>query len=71
MKKIKLPLARRINSELGRHQIITVKIVDGKIEPVFKSSGAITSISDADGYIEIPVFVDLMEKGEIAEAILF
>jgi molybdopterin molybdotransferase len=30
----------------------------------FKESGAITSMSEADGYIEIPANVDLVEKGE-------
>jgi len=36
----------------GRHQIYTVRIVDGQAMPAFKASGDITSMSQADGYIE-------------------
>ncbi len=39
---------------LSRLQILTVAVVGGKAHPVFKTSGAITSMSEADGYIEIP-----------------
>ncbi len=39
--------------------------------PVFKESGAITSMSLADGYIEIPENVDLVEKDEEVNVILF
>ena len=70
-RKITLPLAKRITSELGRHQFLTVKIDNNKVFPVFKTSSAITSMSEADGYIEIPVLVDLMEKEEPVEVTLF
>ncbi|HPZ08897.1 MAG TPA: molybdopterin molybdotransferase MoeA [Candidatus Eremiobacteraeota bacterium] len=71
LNKVTLPLSKRIVSTLGRHQFLTVKIISGEVEPAFKSSGAITSLSSADGYIEIPALVDLIEKGEIVEVILF
>jgi molybdopterin molybdotransferase len=41
------------------------------VHPVFKESGAITSMADAEGYIEIPANVDLVEKGEVVEVLLF
>jgi molybdenum cofactor synthesis domain-containing protein len=71
IRKMKLPLSKRVVSTMGRHQFLTVKIVSGEAEPAFKTSGAITSMSEADGYIEIPALVDLLEKGEMVEVILF
>ena len=57
-------LSTRIVSETGRHQFYTVRLDEGLAYPAFKESGAITSMSEADGYIEIPANVDLIEKGE-------
>jgi molybdenum cofactor synthesis domain-containing protein len=64
---VSLPLAQRIVSTTGRHQFFTVRIVDGQAVPAFKASGDITSMSRADGYIEIPSQQDIVEKGEIVE----
>ncbi len=61
---IELPMARRYTSTTGRHQYLPVRIEGGEVAPVFKESGAITSMADAEGYIEIPANVDLVEKGE-------
>jgi len=61
---IELPMARRFTSTIGRHQFLPVRIEDGLVVPAFKESGAITSMADAEGYIEIPANVDLVEKGE-------
>jgi molybdopterin molybdotransferase len=66
-----LPVGQRIVSTTGRHQFYTVKIVDGQAMPAFKASGDITSMSQADGYIEIPAQTDIVEKGEIVEVKLF
>jgi molybdenum cofactor synthesis domain-containing protein len=66
-----VPLARRVLSTTGRHQFYTVKIVDGTAIPAFKASGDITSMSQADGYIEIPAQTDLVEAGEMVEVKLF
>ncbi len=68
---VALPLGQRIVSTTGRHQFYTVKIVDGQAMPAFKASGDITSMSQADGYIEIPAQTDIVEKGEIVEVRLF
>jgi len=62
-----LPLAQRIVSTTGRHQFYTVRIVDGEAVPAFKASGDITSMSLADGFIEIPAQTDIVEKGELVE----
>jgi molybdenum cofactor synthesis domain-containing protein len=61
---IALPMARRYTSTTGRHQYLPVRIEAGEVVPVFKESGAITSMADAEGFIEIPANVDLVEKGE-------
>lgn len=61
---IELPMSRRYTSTIGRHQYLPVRVENGEVVPVFKESGAITSMADAEGYIEIPANVDLVEKGE-------
>ena len=66
-----VPLARRIVSTTGRHQFYTVRIVDSTAVPAFKASGDITSMSHADGYIEIPAQTDIVEAGEVVEVKLF
>jgi molybdopterin molybdotransferase len=68
---VTLPVGQRIVSTTGRHQFYTVKIVDGQAMPAFKASGDITSMSQADGYIEIPAQTDIVEKGEMVEIKLF
>ncbi len=68
---VSLPVGQRIVSTTGRHQFYTVKIVDGQAMPAFKASGDITSMSQADGYIEIPAQTDIVEKGQIVDVKLF
>ena len=68
---LRLPLARRIISTTGRHQFYTVRIADGAAQPAFKGSGDITSMAHADGYIEIPAHVDIVEAGEVVDVKLF
>ena len=68
---VTLPLGQRIVSTTGRHQFYTVRIVDGQAMPAFKASGDITSMSQADGYIEIPAQTDIVEKGETVDVKLF
>ena len=68
---MRVPLSRRIVSTTGRRQFYTVRIVDGAAVPAFKASGDITSMSQADGYIEIGEQIDIVEAGEIVEIRLF
>jgi molybdenum cofactor synthesis domain-containing protein len=68
---VRLPLARRVVSTTGRHQFYTVRVVDGAAVPAFKASGDITSMSLADGYIEIPAQTDIVEAGELVDVKLF
>ncbi|MBI4284183.1 MAG: molybdenum cofactor biosynthesis protein [Chloroflexi bacterium] len=64
-------LARRVPGSVGRRQFLTVKVEDGEAVPVFKESGAITTVAEADGYIEIAENIDLLEKGEPVTVTLF
>jgi molybdopterin biosynthesis enzyme len=48
-----------------------VRIVNGRAEPAFKASGDITSMADADGYIEIPAETDTVEAGTVVTVKLF
>ena len=60
-----------IVSAAGRHQFYTVRVQDGRAVPVFKASGDITSMSRADGYIEIPAGTDTVPEGTPVEVTLF
>ena len=68
---VRVPLARRIVSTTGRHQFYTVRLEDGSAVPAFKASGDITSMAHADGYLEIPAHVDIVEAGELVDVKLF
>jgi molybdopterin molybdotransferase len=71
IRTVSAPIGHRIVSTTGRHQFYTVRLVDGVAQPAFKASGDITSMSLADGYIEIPAQTDIVEKGEVVEVKLF
>lgn len=68
---LRLPLGRRIASPVGRHQFYTVRLVDDVAMPAFKGSGDITSLSRADGYIEIPADQDIVDEGALVDVTLF
>ena len=70
-RSVSVPAAQRIVSTTGRHQFYTVRVVGGEAVAAFKASGDITSMSQADGYIEIPAQTDIVEKGEQVEVKLF
>jgi molybdopterin molybdotransferase len=70
-RSVQARLARRVVSTTGRHQFYTVRLEGGVAHPAFKASGDITSMSQADGYIEIPAQTDIVEEGEFVEVKLF
>jgi molybdenum cofactor synthesis domain-containing protein len=67
----RVALARTIVSASDRHQFITVRLDGSRAWPVFKGSGEISSMSDADGYLEIPAGVERIEEGADVEVTLF
>ncbi len=68
--KVKGRILRKIVSE-GRRQLYPVFVVRDMIFPVDKGSGAITSLSEANGYIEIPEGEEVVDKGSEREVRLF
>ena len=71
LKTVKGIMTRRIHSQVGRMQYQLVKVEGDKVHPIFKDSGAIFSLSTADGYVKIPKLVELLDEGEEVEVYLF
>jgi molybdenum cofactor synthesis domain-containing protein len=71
IRSLTVPLGARVSSVPDRHQFYSVRIENGVAMPAFKASGDITSMSRADGYIEIPMGVGAVDKGEVVEVKLF
>ena len=70
-KVIRGVMTRRIHSPVGRMQYQLVKVNGSKIQPIFKDSGAIFSLSSADGYVKVEKSVELLDEGEEVEVYLF
>src|SRR5262249_39678638 len=70
-RRVQGTLGRRIVSQAGRHQFYTVKLHDSVVMPAFKGSGEITSLSQADGYIEIAADQSVVEEGTAVTVTLF
>jgi molybdenum cofactor synthesis domain-containing protein len=66
-----VPLARAVRNASGRHTFFTVRVERGEAIPVFKGSGDITSLADADGYIDIPADVAVLEAGANVRVTLY
>lgn len=49
----KYPLGTDVPSNHGREEVVSVKIKDGKIYPVYGKSGLVSLLSESDGYIII------------------
>jgi molybdenum cofactor synthesis domain-containing protein len=71
VRTLSLPLSTRVVSAPGRHQFYSVRVENGVAVPAFKASGDITSMSQADGYIEIPAEIESVEAGSLVEVTLF
>ncbi|MEE1129111.1 MAG: gephyrin-like molybdotransferase Glp [Methanobrevibacter sp.] len=71
LKTVKGKMTRRIHSPVGRMQYQLVKVNGEDVQPIFKDSGAIFSLSSADGYVKVPKSVELLDEGEKVEVYLF
>ena len=71
IKTLTVPLGQRVTSTAGRLQFYTVRLENGTAMPAFKTSGDITSMSKADGYIEIAADVESVAQGEMVQVTLF
>ncbi|HWG91148.1 MAG TPA: gephyrin-like molybdotransferase Glp [Candidatus Thermoplasmatota archaeon] len=68
---VRAVLGERVLHQKGRFQFLPVRLEAGKAYDTFKGSGALTSLSEADGYIGIPEDVELLEAGTEVEVTLF
>ena len=55
----------------GRQQLLPVGLIRGRVYPADKGSGAITSLSGADGFVEIPSSTEFIEAGTPVNVTLF
>ena len=64
----------RVSSELGRKEFVLVSLVDGDegtvAFPIGKGSGAVTSFSQADGFLEIDALATVLEADSVARVTL-
>jgi molybdopterin molybdotransferase/putative molybdopterin biosynthesis protein len=64
----------RVSSELGREEFVLVSLIDGDGGPVAfpigKGSGAVTSFSQADGFVEIDALASVLEADSVARVTL-
>jgi molybdopterin molybdotransferase/putative molybdopterin biosynthesis protein len=64
----------RVPSELGREEFVLVSLIDGDEGPVAfpigKGSGAVTSFSQADGFLEIDALASVLEADSVARVTL-
>ena len=67
---IEAKLGKTLTSKKESHQIVTVRIDNGTAIPVFKLSSVITSMSKADGYVELPHGVTEIQEGEKVQVTL-
>jgi molybdopterin molybdotransferase len=56
-------LASDVVSARGRHQFLPVRVEGTAAIPTFKGSGEITSLSNAEGYVEIAEEVERVAAG--------
>lgn len=72
---VRAKLVARVLSARGRRELVPVRLArqggEVRARPILKGSGAITSLSTADGYIEVPLERELVDEGEIVGVKLF
>lgn len=56
-------LTRAVRSPVDRLQFHPVRLEGAQAHPMFKGSGEVTSLSDADGWIDVPVGVSELPAG--------
>lgn len=64
-------LTRSLRSPLDRLQFYPVRLDGHEAVPVFKGSGDVTSLSDADGYVEVPIGIATVARGSRVTVILY
>lgn len=70
-KVVKARMSEKFISKSDRDLLMPVKLENGMAKVSFKTSSAITSMSDAYGFIEVPVNKQVIEKDEYIDVNLF
>jgi molybdenum cofactor synthesis domain-containing protein len=74
-KIVQATLSTKILSAKGRREFVPVQLVrESKgldARPILKGSGAISALSAADGYVEVPLEVEIVNEGEFVKVVLF
>ena len=64
----------RIPSEMGRKEFVLISLIEGEqgpvVFPITKGSGAVTSFSQADGFIEIDALASSLDAGTMSKVTL-
>ncbi len=68
---IRAALGKAVDSPRDRYQYMPVRLENGRAFPTFKGSGEITSLSQADGYFEIPTHVAHLDAGTLVDVKLY
>jgi len=69
--KVEKSLSRKIASTIGRYEFLPVSLEDEFAVPVMKGSSSITTMAEADGYIEIEENTEVLNKGDPVEVNMF
>jgi putative molybdopterin biosynthesis protein len=74
-KRVRAKTSLRLFSARGRHEYLTLHLVrsqtgDLSAYPILTGSGAITTLAEADGYVEIPENREMIPEGTELEVIL-
>jgi len=66
-KTIKAKLSKKIVSTVGRYEFLAVKLDKDTAIPIQKGSSAITTLAEADGFIEIDENTEVLEKDSLVD----
>ena len=64
-------LSEQIRSSLGKVQLVTVALDGDLARPVFKFSSAVSSMSNADGWVQIAAETEIVEANTVVDVQLF
>ncbi len=67
-------MGRKVASTVGRYEFLAVKLDGGppwRATPVMRGSSAITTLANADGFVEIEENIEVVEKGAVVTVRLF
>jgi molybdopterin molybdotransferase len=66
---VRAQLARDVPSAAGRVDVVQVRLLDGRAQPIFGSSALLSVLTAADGYVLIPESANGLSAGESVEVI--